>query len=124
MAIEIERRWLVKALPPLVDAGASIQQGYLAVDADGIEVRRRSKAGKDYLTTKRDDGLVRSELECQIPRDHRCRARPQPVRDPLRPYRERELRDLRYCVERGGAVGGVGEGVVGQLRSRRPPHQC
>jgi hypothetical protein len=103
MPIEIEHRWLVKALPPLVDAGASIQQGYLAVDADRTEVRLPSKAGKYYLTTNRGDGLVRSELECPSSRDHRCRARPQPVRDPLRPYRERELRALRYCVERGGS---------------------
>jgi adenylate cyclase len=65
--VEIERRWLVPELPPLGDAGVRIVQGYLALDADGTEVRLRSKANHYYLTTKQGDGLERSELECEVP---------------------------------------------------------
>jgi CYTH domain-containing protein len=67
MPIEIERRWLVPVLPPLPDEGERILQGYLAVDADGTEVRLRSRAGRCYLTTKQGDGLQRTELECAVP---------------------------------------------------------
>lgn len=68
MPTEIERRWLIPALPPLKEVGVRIVQGYLAVDADGAEVRLRSKGGRYHLTTKRGHGLVRSELECEVPR--------------------------------------------------------
>lgn len=91
---EIERRWLVPELPPLADAGVRIVQGYLAVDADGTEVRLRSKEGRCTLTTKQGEGLERRELECEVPRS---------VFDAHWPAAERRsLTKLRHTLQHGG----------------------
>jgi len=94
MPTEIERRWLVTALPPLNGAGVRIVQGYLAVDADGTEVRLRRKADRYHLTTKRGDGLERSELECEVP---------QAVFDAHWPAAERRaLAKVRHTLQHAG----------------------
>jgi CYTH domain-containing protein len=67
-AVEIERKFLVDALPEgLDDARADrIEQGYLAVHADGVEVRVRRRAGRSTLTVKSAPGEVRVEEELPI----------------------------------------------------------
>jgi CYTH domain-containing protein len=66
---EIERKWLLDALPPGEHPARRIEQGYLAVDADGAEVRVRRADDTTTLTVKSAPGLVRVEEE--IPIDQR-----------------------------------------------------
>jgi CYTH domain-containing protein len=65
---EVERKWLVAEVPADVLGAAAepIEQGYLAVEADGGEVRLRRRAGRCFLTAKSGHGLVRRELEVEI----------------------------------------------------------
>ena len=64
MALEIERKYLVKSLPPL-GAGTRIVQGYLSFDPT---VRVRLKGSHGRLTIKsRAEGIARSEYEYEIP---------------------------------------------------------
>ena len=67
-AVEIERKFLVAALPDGLDAagGDHIEQGYLAIGADGVEVRVRRRAGKSTLTVKSAPGELRVEEEIPI----------------------------------------------------------
>ena len=67
-AIEIERKFLVDALPEGIDQHPAdrIEQGYLAIGADGVEVRVRRRAGKSTLTVKSAPGEVRVEEEIPI----------------------------------------------------------
>jgi CYTH domain-containing protein len=67
-AHEIERKFLVKELPPNLNECESrpIQQGYFAVKRDGTQVRLR-KSGTEYsLTFKRGRGLKRHEWEVAL----------------------------------------------------------
>ena len=68
---EIERKFLVDALPPgLGDHRAeAIEQGYLAIAQDGVEVRIRRRGGKDTLTVKSGPAMVRVEEEIPIEGD-------------------------------------------------------
>ena len=68
--MEIERKFLVNEPPPELSAVPSerIQQGYLAVDSAGVEVRIRKRDGRATLTVKQGSGLVRSEEEVDIGR--------------------------------------------------------
>jgi len=65
---EIERKWLVEDPPAtvLAVAGEEIDQGYLAIAADGTEVRVRRRAGRCFLTVKSAGGLVRGEREVEL----------------------------------------------------------
>ena len=65
-AVEIERKFLVRALPDGLPAGDRIEQGYLAVAADGTEVRIRRRAGHSTMTVKSGPGHVRVEEELDI----------------------------------------------------------
>ena len=68
--MEIERKFLVNE-PPADLSGIPaerIQQGYLAVDPAGVEVRIRKRAGRATLTVKQGSGLVRREEEVDIGR--------------------------------------------------------
>jgi CYTH domain-containing protein len=67
-AVEIERKFLVDTLPDgLDDARADrIEQGYLAIGEDGVEVRVRRRAGKSTLTVKSAPGELRVEEEIPI----------------------------------------------------------
>jgi adenylate cyclase len=66
--VELERKFVVDATPldfaswPAQD----ITQGYLALGADGSEVRVRRRAGRATLSVKRGRGLVRDEVEITI----------------------------------------------------------
>jgi len=65
---EIERKFLLKQLPPLFDQmkSAPIEQGYLAIEPHGNQVRLRKKGETVSLTVKRGDGLVRAEHEIEL----------------------------------------------------------
>jgi adenylate cyclase len=66
---EIERKFLPTALPDGEHPRRRLEQGYLAVDADGAEVRVRRADDTTTLTVKSAPGLVRVEEE--IPIDER-----------------------------------------------------
>ncbi len=66
---EIERKFLVKALPPEFDQtpGAAIEQGYLALEPSGRQVRLRKKGETLLLTAKGgNNGFSRAELEVEL----------------------------------------------------------
>lgn len=67
--MERERRFLVTELPPGVDrAGAhAVEQGYVAIEPGGAEVRVRSAKGRKLLTVKGPPGqLTRREEEMEL----------------------------------------------------------
>jgi adenylate cyclase len=66
--VEIERKFLVDAIPgDLGDRRSSaIEQGYVAIGADGTEVRIRRRDGASTLTVKSGGGLARVEEELAI----------------------------------------------------------
>ncbi|MFL0798497.1 MAG: CYTH domain-containing protein [Cellvibrionaceae bacterium] len=67
MAIEIERKFLVKHLPDHLPEGESIKQGYLHSDK-ALTVRVRTKGEKAFLTIKgATEGISRAEYEYEIP---------------------------------------------------------
>src|ERR1700756_5422112 len=68
MSLEIERKFLVTALPEGMERypHERILQGYLVVGADGGEVRLRRKGRKHYETVKVGRGEVRSEFEIEL----------------------------------------------------------
>jgi adenylate cyclase len=65
---EVERKWLVGEPPADVLAvrAEPIEQGYLAAEEGGAEVRLRRRAGRCFITAKSGRGLVRHELEVEI----------------------------------------------------------
>ena len=66
---EIERKWLVDDPPADLSShpARSIDQGYLAIDADGTEVRVRRADDDAVLTIKQGAGRTRAEEEFAIP---------------------------------------------------------
>jgi CYTH domain-containing protein len=67
---EIERKFLVDAMPPDPGSGTPIAQGYLPLDAgDDVELRVRRKGERTVLTVKRGAGLERDEHEAEIGED-------------------------------------------------------
>jgi adenylate cyclase len=65
---EIERKFLLKRLPPGLTSypHAEIEQGYLAVEGDGLQVRLRKKGEARSLTFKRGKRNAREEREIQL----------------------------------------------------------
>ena len=65
---EIERKFLVRSLPPDLKLflGTPIAQGYLNGDADAYEVRLRDENGHWFLTFKQGAGTVRRETEIEL----------------------------------------------------------
>ena len=65
---EIEKKYLVTRIPPGIGSsgGTFIEQGYLAVSADGTEIRLRKKANRYFQTVKKGSGLVRTEVEIEL----------------------------------------------------------
>lgn len=65
---EIERKFLVQEIPAGLDAHRArrIEQGYLAVTDDGVEVRVRRSDGRGFLTIKSGGERVRLEEEIEI----------------------------------------------------------
>lgn len=66
MGTEIERKFLLSEPMAFDGPGRVMQQGYLAVDPDGTEVRLRRESGLNTLAIKRGGGLVRHETEIDI----------------------------------------------------------
>jgi CYTH domain-containing protein len=66
MSTEIERKFLVASVPGDMDPGERVDQGYLALGDDGLEVRLRSKGAKRLLTIKQGSGLTRVEEELEL----------------------------------------------------------
>lgn len=66
--VEIERKFLLSELPPDLDRHPSehIDQGYLAIADDGVEVRVRRAGDATVLTVKSGPGQVRVEEELPI----------------------------------------------------------
>jgi CYTH domain-containing protein len=66
--VEIERKWLVAAVPDAARAvaEAEIEQGYLVIDGDGSEIRLRRRDTEYFLTAKTGRGLRRTELETEL----------------------------------------------------------
>jgi CYTH domain-containing protein len=68
--IEVERKWLVRDPPSLAKhEGKEVRQGYIAIAADGTEVRLRQTDGKFFQTVKSEGGLVRDEIEIELTQD-------------------------------------------------------
>jgi adenylate cyclase len=64
--MEIERKFRLQRLPDLSGSESDrIEQGYLAVGAEG-EVRLRRKGKGTLLTAKRGAGLARGEAEVEV----------------------------------------------------------
>jgi CYTH domain-containing protein len=64
--VEIERKFLVDRLPEGLDEGERIEQGYLAIGDDGVEVRLRRRGDQTVLTVKSGPGMQRTEEEFAI----------------------------------------------------------
>jgi adenylate cyclase len=66
--VEIERKFLLGSLPDDIDRHphGDLEQGYLAVADDGVEVRVRRSGDDHVLTVKSGPGLVRVEEEMPI----------------------------------------------------------
>jgi adenylate cyclase len=71
--MEIERKWVLDAPPDGLDEHEAqrFEQGYLAIDPAGAEVRIRRKDGTTtVMTVKTGMGLVRGEEEWEIEPSH------------------------------------------------------
>ncbi|MBV8945242.1 MAG: CYTH domain-containing protein [Solirubrobacterales bacterium] len=89
---EIERKFLVDRPPADLDGypAADIDQGYIAITEDGVEVRIRSYGGRAFLTIKSAGAGVRLEEEIEID-ERRFRS--------LWPLTEgRRIRKRRYLI--------------------------
>jgi adenylate cyclase len=64
--LEIERKFLVDRKPDELGDGDRIEQGYLAIGDDGVEVRVRRRGDDMTLTIKSGPGMVRTEVEMTI----------------------------------------------------------
>lgn len=90
--VEIERKFLVEEIPAGLDADRAhkIEQGYLALTDDGVEVRVRRSDGHGFLTIKSGGERVRLEEEIEID-ERRFRS--------LWPLTEaRRIRKTRYLI--------------------------
>ena len=64
--MEIERKFLLDRVPPDLGDGQAIEQGYLAIGDDGVEVRVRRHGGERTLTIKSGPAHVRTEEEFDV----------------------------------------------------------
>jgi adenylate cyclase len=66
--VEIERKFRLDREPDwLRDCESErIEQGYLAIEPDGAEIRVRRRGGRPLLTVKRGAGLTRDETEIDL----------------------------------------------------------
>lgn len=66
-AQEIERKFLVSALPDLSEAvRATLRQGYVTSPEDSVEVRLRQSDQACFLAVKSGEGVVRAERETAL----------------------------------------------------------
>ena len=94
--MEVERKFLVPEPPDLGGTQADeIEQGYLAIGADG-EVRLRRKGESLLLTAKRGSGISRDEAEVELERE---------AFDRLWPLTEgRRLHKRRHVLQQGDST--------------------
>ncbi len=95
---EIERKYLVASLPENLDSHphSEILQGYLAIDANGSEVRLRRKGERRFETIKSAGGLSRAEYEIELTPDQF---------QTLWPATEgRRVEKIRYDIHHTGGV--------------------
>jgi adenylate cyclase len=64
--MEIERKFLLERVPDDLPEGLEIEQGYLAVGEDGVEVRVRRYGDERTLTIKSGPAHVRTEEEFEL----------------------------------------------------------
>jgi CYTH domain-containing protein len=107
---EIERKFLVSAMPGDRGPGTVIAQGYLPLASDDTELRVRRKGDATVLTVKRGSGLDRGEEEVAISTE---------AFDALWPLTEgRRIEKRRYEIPHAGAIieldefGGELEGLL------------
>jgi adenylate cyclase len=96
--VEIERKFLVDEPPADLGSYPSepIQQGYLAVTDEGVEVRVRRRGRQAALTVKSGEGRIRLEEEIEID-EHRFAS--------LWPLTEsRRIEKVRHLVPSGGGL--------------------
>jgi adenylate cyclase len=89
--VEIERKFLVREPPRGLERSRTtrIEQGYIAIAADGTEVRVRRRGGAAMLTVKSGSG--RSRLEEEIAIDAERFARLWPLTEGRRLQKTRHL---------------------------------
>jgi CYTH domain-containing protein len=105
--LEIERKFLVERVPDGLLAGERIEQGYLAIAEDGVEVRLRRRAGRATLTVKSGPAHVRTEVELAIEGHHF---------ESLWPLTAgRRITKTRHLLE-------LGHGLVAEIDVYDPPH--
>jgi adenylate cyclase len=94
-AHEIERKFLVKELPPNLKNCPSrpIEQGYFAAKRDGTQVRLRKAGPQHSLTFKRGRGVKRQEWEIALI--------PEQFNELWPATEGRRLRKTRYDVPHG-----------------------
>jgi adenylate cyclase len=63
---EIERKFLVAQVPGEMGPGEQVDQGYLALGDDGLEVRLRRRGERRLLTIKQGSGRTRVEEELDL----------------------------------------------------------
>ncbi|HEY1277952.1 MAG TPA: hypothetical protein VGF25_23805 [Thermoleophilaceae bacterium] len=63
---EIERKFLIAGMPGDLGSGERVDQGYLALGEDGLEVRVRRRGERHLLTIKQGSGLTRVEEEIEL----------------------------------------------------------
>jgi adenylate cyclase len=107
---EIERQFLVSAMPEGRGPGTAIAQGYLPLAGDDTELRVRREGDATVLTVKRGSGLDRGEVEVAISTE---------AFDALWPLTEgRRIEKRRYEIAHAGAIieldefGGALEGLL------------
>jgi CYTH domain-containing protein len=86
---EIERKFLVAGVPTEMDAGERVDQGYLALGENGLEVRLRRKGDRRLLTIKQGSGRTRVEEE--LPVDPEVFDRLWPLTEGRRVEKDRHL---------------------------------
>jgi adenylate cyclase len=93
--VEIERKFLLPEAPDGLDAhpSSAIEQGYVAIDPDGTEVRIRRRGGVSTVTVKSGGGLVRVEEELAV--DDATFERLWPLTD------GRRLQKVRHVIPTG-----------------------
>jgi adenylate cyclase len=87
--VEIERKFLVDRLPDELPEGERVEQGYLAIGDDGVEVRVRRRGDAMTLTVKSGPGMRRTEEELAI--DERRFASLWPLTDGRRVRKTRHV---------------------------------
>jgi CYTH domain-containing protein len=96
--MEVERKFLLAERPEGLDGHPAqrLEQGYLAIDPAGAEVRVRRKDDKTLMTVKSGIGLVRAEEEFAVEAERFAR---------LWPLTEgRQVVKTRYLVPLAGGL--------------------